>query len=205
MLGSLATPGELGRGLTAFTGILLILSFSRCSIRDLSGDGTTSWSGGTSGLPAIPLVGGGDLSYEDNLEIFSGKCTPLSLFSARRLRLLDFSAFGEYVLCTSFLILTSETPFPNTDMSGEDASVLHGCELPFVDPGALATTADPGSISFCQFLRSFLARLARSSSLVFFRTSLINFPNRVSCKIKHKEEIDFVALFLYVIFRSRCF
>lgn len=99
MLGSLATPGELGRGLTAFTGILLILSLSRCSIRDLSGEGTTCGSGGGSGLPAIPLVGGGEteLSY-DILEIFSGKCTPLSLCSARRLRLLDFSAFGEYVL-----------------------------------------------------------------------------------------------------------
>lgn len=97
VLGSLATPGELGRGLTALTGILLILSLSRCSNRDLSGDGTTSWSGRASGLPAIPLVGGGEteLSYEDILEIFSGRCTPLSLFSARRLRLLDFSAFGE--------------------------------------------------------------------------------------------------------------
>lgn len=97
MLGSLAMAGELGRGLTAFTGILLILSLSRCSTRDLSGDWTTCCSGGTSGLPAIPLVGGGEteLSYDDILKIFSGKCTPLSLSSARRLRLLDFSALGE--------------------------------------------------------------------------------------------------------------
>lgn len=182
MLGSLATPGELGRGLTALTGILLILSLSRCSIRDLSGDGTTGWSGRVSGLPAIPLVGGGEteLSNEDILEIFSGKCTPLSLCSALRLRLLDFSAFGEYVLCTSFLILTSGTPFPDTEMSGGAASVLQGWELPLVDPGVLAATAGPGSISFCQALKSFLARLARSSSLVFFLTSLISFPSRVS-------------------------
>lgn len=97
-------------------------------MQDLSGDGTTCCSGGASGLPAIPLVGGGEkeLSYVDNLEIFSGKCTPLSLYSARRLRLLDFSAFGEYVLWTSFLILTSGTPFPETETSGGEASVLQG-------------------------------------------------------------------------------
>lgn len=183
VLGSLATPGELGRGLTAFTGILLILSLSRCSIRDLSGDWTTWCSGGASGLPAIPLVGGGEteLSYVDILKILSGKCTPLSLCSARRLRLLDFSALGEYVLWTSFRILTSGTPLDtDTEMSGGEGSVRQGWELPLVEPGTLVATAVAGSISFCQFLRSFLARLARSSSLVFFLTSLISFPSRVS-------------------------
>ena len=52
------------------------------------------------------------------------------------------------------------------------------------------TSLCPGSINFCQLRRSFLARLARSSSFVFFLTSLISFPRRVSCKQFQKKVLN---------------
>lgn len=86
--------------------------------------------------------------------------------------LLVFSK--EEQLLKSFLFFNSKTNLPDGRVAAEE-------EIPEYHP-LDNTSTFPGSISFCQFLRSFFARLARSSFLVFLRTSLISLPRRVSLK-----------------------
>lgn len=80
----------------------------------------------------------------------------------------------EEQLLKSFLFFNSKTSLPDGRVAAEE-EILEYHPLD-------NTSTFPGSMSFCQFLRSFFARLARSSFLVFLRTSLMSLPRRVSLK-----------------------
>lgn len=87
---------------------------------------------------------------------------------------LVFSNVKEEQLLKSFLFFNSN-PTLADGMAVAEAGILEYHPLD-------NTSTFPGSISFCQFLKSFFARLARSSFFVFFRTSLMSLPRRVSFK-----------------------
>lgn len=93
------------------------------------------------------------------------------------------------MLWISLRFLTSGPTLPGGGTVSGVMSVLHGWEPPLADPGVpgadrVGVSFCPGSISFCQLRKSFLARFAKSSSFVFFLKSLMCFPRRVSYRME---------------------
>ena len=142
---------------------------------------------------APPPDGGGGCAFWGLLEailatLAGGSGVPSLCCSARRFRLLGLSALRELWKSLRFFSSGAGRPDGGAGAGGGGETSALG-PAPLEDPEVGARPADsppslccPGSISFCQARTSFLARLARSSFLVFLRTSLISLPRRVSLR-----------------------
>lgn len=166
-LGSLLYPRGLGWGFIAVTGAVLNLALSK----DLENSLSWGWCVWLS-IKWPPFPVGGSCLELFILGSLADACP--SNWGCSRFLLLVFSTMREEQLLKSFLFFNSNPILPD-GMAVAEAGILEYHPLD-------NTSTFPGSISFCQFLKSFFARLARSSFFVFFRTSLMSLPRRVSFK-----------------------